>query len=62
MPIERYIVRRVSCDRGVKISQLAGRFGFSMKDDQTLVFDDVKEAEEFARALQSAIQEYKGVE
>lgn len=60
MPIERYIVRRVSCDRGVKVSALDGRFGISMKDDQTLVFDDVEEAESFARALLSAIAAYKG--
>ena len=60
MPIERYLVRRISCDRGVKISALDGRYGISMKDDQTLVFDDVNEAEEFAHALLNAISSYKG--
>lgn len=62
MAIERYLVHRVSFDRGVKLPVLDGRLGVSMKDDQTMVFDDVSEAEAFVRALSRAIAAYKGEE
>ena len=62
MAIERFLVHRVSFDRGVKLPVLDGRFGVSMKDDQTMVFDDVAEAEAFVRALSRAIAAYKGEE
>lgn len=60
MPIERYLVHRVSCNRGISVSTIDGRFGFSMKDEKTMVFDDPEEVEAFARALLHVASKQKG--